>query len=79
MMNMSETELRAFFLNTHNAASLYEAFIAEEARRLTDRLEIHYTPKHGNWLDIAEIELQSSHFCAEEVLLGITTFLDTVP
>jgi len=44
-------------LNTHNAASLYEAFVPEEAHRLADRLEIHYTPKHGSWLDIAEIEL----------------------
>lgn len=44
-------------LNTHNTASLYERFPAEEARRLAERLEIHYTPKHGSWLDIAEIEL----------------------
>ena len=44
-------------LNTHNTASLYEAFPPEEARRLAERLEIHYTPKHGSWLNIAEIEL----------------------
>ena len=44
-------------LNTHSAASLYEAFEPIEARRLADRLEIHYTPKHGSWLNIAEIEL----------------------
>lgn len=44
-------------LNTHNIASLYTAFPPEEARHLADRLEIHYTPKHGSWLDIAEIEL----------------------
>ena len=44
-------------LNTHNTASLYEAFPPEEARRLAERLEIHFTPKHGSWLDIAEIEL----------------------
>jgi hypothetical protein len=44
-------------LNTHGTASLYERFPAEEARRLAERLEIHYTPKHGSWLDIAEIEL----------------------
>ena len=44
-------------LNTHNTASLYQAFIPEEARRLADRLEIHYTPKHGSWMNIAEIEL----------------------
>ncbi len=45
-------------LNTHTGASLYEAFPPQEARRLLDRLEIHYTPKHGSWLNIAEIELR---------------------
>ena len=44
-------------LNTHSIGSLYEAFEPEEARRLARRLEIHYTPKHGSWLNIAEIEL----------------------
>jgi hypothetical protein len=44
-------------LNTHTPASLYKAFEPAEARRLLDRLEIHYTPKHGSWLDVAEIEL----------------------
>lgn len=44
-------------LNTHTGASLYEAFAPAEARRLLERLEIHYTPKHGSWLNIAEIEL----------------------
>jgi hypothetical protein len=44
-------------LNTHRPASLYEAFPPVEARRLIERLEIHYTPKHGSWLNIAEIEL----------------------
>lgn len=44
-------------LNTHSVASLYEAFPPEEARRLARRLEIHFTPKHGSWLNIAEIEL----------------------
>ena len=44
-------------LNTHNIASLYEAFEPAEALRLATRLEIHHTPKHGSWLDIAEIEL----------------------
>lgn len=44
-------------LNTHSLASLYEAFPPVEARRLVEKLEIHYTPKHGSWLDIAEIEL----------------------
>lgn len=44
-------------LNTHNIASLYEAFKPCEARRLAKKLEIHYTPKHGSWLNMAEIEL----------------------
>lgn len=44
-------------LNTHKPASFYEAFPPEEARRLIDRFEFHYTPKHGSWLDMAEIEL----------------------
>ncbi len=44
-------------LNTHNIASLYTAFTPEIAKKLADRLEIHYTPKHGSWLNIAEIEL----------------------
>jgi transposase len=41
----------------HTSASLYKAFPAEKARRLTQRLEIHYTPKHGSWLNTAECEL----------------------
>lgn len=45
-------------LNTHTGASLYEVFQPQEARRLLDRLEIHHTPKHGSWLNIAEIELR---------------------
>ena len=44
-------------LNTHKPASLYEAFPAAAARRLVERFEWHYTPKHGSWLDIAECEL----------------------
>jgi len=44
-------------LNTHGLASLYKAFDPQEASRIADRLEIHYTPKHGSWLNIAEIEL----------------------
>ena len=44
-------------LNTHDAASLYEAFPAEEARELAQRLDVQYTPKHGSWLTIAEMEL----------------------
>jgi len=44
-------------LNTHSPASLYEAFEPAEAKRIADRFEFHYTPKHGSWLDMAEIEL----------------------
>ena len=44
-------------LNTHTVASLYEAFEPATARRLAEKLEIHYTPKHGSWLNMAEIEL----------------------
>ena len=44
-------------LNTHAGASLYKAFSPQEARRIFTRLEIHYTPKHGSWLNMAEIEL----------------------
>jgi len=44
-------------LNTHSIASLYEAFPAAEAHRLRERLEIHYTPRSGSWLNVAEIEL----------------------
>lgn len=44
-------------LNTHRIASLYEAFPPEQARRIAEKLEIHHTPKHGSWLNMAEIEL----------------------
>jgi hypothetical protein len=44
-------------LNTHDGASLYEAFPPAEARRLLDRIEFHYTPKHGSWLNMAETEI----------------------
>lgn len=46
-------------LNVHSPASLYEAFAPAEAKRIADRLEIHHTPKHGSWLNIAEIELSA--------------------
>lgn len=57
-------------LNTPNSASLYEAFRPAEARRLAEKLEIHYTPKHGSWSNMAEIELsvlsrQCMHDCFE--------------
>ncbi len=46
-------------LNTHTLGSLYEAFAPDEARRIADKLEIHHTPKHGSWLNMAEIELSA--------------------
>jgi hypothetical protein len=46
-------------LNTHSPASFYETFEPEEARRLTERFEFHFTPKHGSWLNMAEIELSA--------------------
>ncbi len=44
-------------LNTHTPAALYEAFVPAEAKRILDRLEFHYTPKHGSWLNMVEIEI----------------------
>jgi hypothetical protein len=55
--NASKIVLVQDNLNTHKPASLYEAFPAEEARRLVERFEWHFTPKHGSWLDMAESEL----------------------
>src|SRR5207244_5733882 len=46
-------------LNTHTPAALYEAFPPAEAKRLADKLEIHYTPKHGSWLNMAESEFSA--------------------
>lgn len=61
-------------LNTHTVASLYEAFPAPEARRLAERLEIHYTPKHGSWLNIAEIALSGlSTQCLDRRLPDVAT------
>jgi DDE superfamily endonuclease len=45
-------------LNTHDGASLYEAFAPQEARRILDRMEFHYTPKHGSWVNMAETEIR---------------------
>jgi len=54
-------------LNTHTKASLYETFAPDEAKRIADKLEIHYTPKHGSWLNMAEIELSVlSRQCLKE-------------
>ena len=61
-------------LNTHHPASLYEAFEPGEARRLTERLDIHYTPKHGSWLNMAEIELSAlKGQCLDRRIADITT------
>jgi len=66
-------------LNTHKIASLYEAFEPEEARRLARRLEIHYTPKHGSWLDIAEVELSAlSHQCLDRRIPDASTLKSEV-
>lgn len=55
-------------LNTHSTASLYKAFSPQEAFRISQKLDIHYTPKHGSWLDIAEIELSA---LTVQSLLGV--------
>ena len=61
-------------LNTHKVASLYEAFAPAEARRIAQRLEIHHTPKHGSWLNIAEIELSAlTQQCLDRRLPDIDT------
>jgi len=57
--NCSKIRLVMDNLNTHAFSSLYEVFPPETARRLAKRLEIHFTPKHGSWLNIAEIELSA--------------------
>ena len=58
-------------LNTHHPASLYEAFEPAEARRIAGRLEIHYTPKHGSWLNMAEIEIGAlARQCLERRIPG---------
>ncbi len=60
-------------LNTHSISSLYEAFSPDIARSLVKRLEIHYTPKHGSWLNIAEIELSVlSKQCLDRRIDSIT-------
>ena len=61
-------------LNTHSISSLYEAFPPEVARSLAKRLEIHYTPKHGSWLNIAEIELSAmAKQCLHRRISSITS------
>jgi hypothetical protein len=66
-------------LNTHKPASLYEAFPAEEARAIARKLEFHYTPKHGSWLNIAEIELAVlSNSCLSKRIADAQTLLSEV-
>jgi transposase len=61
-------------LNTHKPASLYEAFEPAEARRLIEKLEIHYTPKHGSWLNMAETELSIvTKQCLDSRIPDVTT------
>ena len=66
-------------LSTHKPASLYEAFPAAEARRLVERFEWHYTPKHGSWLNMAEIELSVlAGQCLDRRLPDKQTLIDEV-
>ena len=66
-------------LNTHSPGSLYEAFAPGEAKRLADKLEIHYTPKHGSWLNIAEIELSIlSRQCLDRRIGDADTFTQEI-
>ena len=66
-------------LNTHTPAALYKAFSPQEARRLARRLEIHYTPKHGSWLNIAEIEMSVlSNQCLKERIPDIESLKEQV-
>ena len=63
-------------LNTHAGSSLYEAFEPAEAKRILDKLEIHYTPKHGSWLNMAEIELSHlSRQCLDRRIPDKETFI----
>ncbi len=66
-------------LNTHTPGSLYETFGPAEAKRLADKLEIHYTPKHGSWLNIAEIELSIlSRQCLDRRIGDADTFTQEI-
>jgi len=66
-------------LNTHKPASLYQAFPAPEARRLVERFEWHYTPKHGSWLDMAESELSVlSSQCLDRRIADKQTLVEEV-
>jgi len=66
-------------LNTHHKSSLYETFEPSEAKRIADRFEIHYTPKHGSWLNMAEIELSHlSRQCLDRRLSEKTILMSEV-
>ena len=66
-------------LNTHSPASLYEAFPPAEAKRLADKLEVHYTPKHGSWLNVAEVELSVlSRQCLDRRIADVATLRQEV-
>ena len=66
-------------LNTHTPASLYEAFAPVEAKRLADTFEIHYTPRHGSWLNMAEIELSVlSRQCLCERMSDTTRLVEQI-
>jgi hypothetical protein len=61
-------------LNTHTPAALYQAFPPEEAKRIADRLEIHYTPVHGSWLNMAEVELSAlARQCLDRLIPDMAT------
>lgn len=66
-------------LNTHKLSSLYVAFEPEEAHRIAERLEIHYTPKHGSWLNMAEIEIGvMTRQCIDRRIEGQKTLRDEI-
>jgi hypothetical protein len=66
-------------LNTHKLASLYQAFEPEQARRIAERIEVHHTPKHGSWLNVAEIELSVlARQCLDRRIASADELLDEV-
>ena len=66
-------------LNTHNLASVYSTFEPEKARNLAQRFEIHYTPKHGSWLNIAEIEIAAlGKTCLDRRIESVDTFREQI-
>jgi uncharacterized small protein (DUF1192 family) len=66
-------------LSTHKSASLYEAFPPAEARRLVERFEWHFTPKHGSWLNMAEVELSVlSSQCLDRRIANMRTLADEI-